>query len=132
MKDGILEPGEIRPEVAPRPRRTVAHVELDGEGVLYDEETNQIHLLDPIGTLIWGGLDGRITLEKLSSELSAAFGAEVDRVRFDVLEAVRGFAEQKLLEDGSLPEPSVSEAAGEEEVQDGNGEPRFLTNPPSP
>lgn len=132
MKGGALEPRDIQPAVVPRPRRTVAHVELDGEGVLYDEETNQIHLLDPIATLIWGGLDGRTSLEELSAELSGAFGADPDRVRFDVLEAVRGFAEQNLLEDGSVPERGGSGSAQAGEAEESDGEPRFLKDPPSP
>lgn len=127
MTDRALQPKEITSSAAPRPRSTIAHVELDGEGVLYDEVTNQIHLLDPIATLIWSGLDGRTTLEALSAELSEAFDADPDRVRFDVMEAVRGFAEQELLADGAAP---PEEDAEEEEAR--GGDPRLLKDPPSP
>ncbi|HEX6208555.1 MAG TPA: PqqD family protein [Actinomycetota bacterium] len=122
-----LQPKDVEPEAAPRPRATVAHVEIDGEGVLYDEVSNQIHLLNPIATLIWSGLDGRTTLEELSAELSDAFGADLARVRFDVLEAVRGFAEQDLLEDEGAPPIEEPEAA-----QEASDEPRYLKDPPSP
>lgn len=129
MSETTLQPKDIDGTAAPRPRRTIAHVEIDGEGVLYDEGSNQIHLLDPIATVIWSGLDGTTTLEELSAELSSAFGADLDRVRFDVLEAVRGFAEQELLENGASPQAHRAQPESEEE---GDGEPHYLKDPPSP
>lgn len=132
MKDEpILQPTDVTGPAAPRPRRTVAHVEVDGEGVLYDETTNRVHVLDPIATLIWGGLDGHTTLEELSEELSRAFEADVKRVRMDVLDAVRELASQELLTAG----PGGGDKAGPQQGEGGgedDAEPRFLKDPPSP
>lgn len=134
MKDKpILQPTDVTGPVAPRPRRTVAHVEVDGEGVLYDETTNRVHVLDPIATLIWSGLDGHTTLEELSEELSRAFEADVKRVRMDVLDAVRELASQELLEDGGAAPAGGRDGAGRERVEgEAGAEPRFLKDPPSP
>ena len=66
----------------------VEHVVLDGEAVVYDCERNAVHLLDPIGTLLWQLLDGHATIRQTSEELAEAFGRPNDEVLADLL----GFA----------------------------------------
>lgn len=132
MKDEpILQPTDVTGPAAPRPRRTVAHVEVDGEAVLYDETTNRVHVLDPIAMLIWSGLDGHTTLEELSEELSRAFEADVKRVRMDVLDAVRELASQELLATGPREEPPRAEDGSEAEGDPDESDRRYLKDPPS-
>lgn len=62
----------------------VEHVEIDGEVVAYDCERNSLHLLDPIGALVWGLLDGVTTLGETGDQLAGAFGRPADEVLLDV------------------------------------------------
>lgn len=94
----------IGPEFVPRPRSTVLPVEFHGELVLFDWSGGALHALDPIGSLVWTGLDGRATAGQLATELSEAFGADPDVVRADVLELLRGLGRAGLLRGVARPE----------------------------
>lgn len=93
-----------------RPKDTVATAELDGEAVLYDEETGSLHSLDAIGTVVWGCLDGQASLARIADELAAAFGADPATVAGDVLELARELGRQGVL-DGVSADPEVLAAA---------------------
>lgn len=76
------------PSTAVLRRRTspdVEYVEVDGEAVVYDCASNALHLLDPIGTVLWSLLDGTTTLRTTSDELASAFDRPADAVLEDVL-----------------------------------------------
>jgi hypothetical protein len=89
----------------PLARASVASVELDGEGVLYDEEQGLTHLLNPTATVVWSCLDGERSVDDLGVELAEAFGADVMTVSADVLALVRELARQGLLEGVSADPP---------------------------
>ncbi|MGH9073406.1 MAG: HPr-rel-A system PqqD family peptide chaperone, partial [Acidimicrobiales bacterium] len=76
---------------------SVASVELDGEGVLYDEEAGASHLLNATATAVWSCLDGSGTLDEIAAELADAFGADAQTVRHDVIALVQQFGRQGLL-----------------------------------
>src|ERR1700677_1822192 len=70
---------------------TVPHasaVEIDGETVVYDYRTEQLHLLDSVATIVWSHLDGAEPLSRLCEQLGEAFHQPVTRIRADVLALV--------------------------------------------
>jgi hypothetical protein len=83
--------------------RHAAAVEIDGETVVYDSRTEQVHLLNPIASLIWSQLDGTETLSALCDELGEAFGEPVSRIRTDVLAVIARFEQAGLV--GLVDEP---------------------------
>lgn len=120
--------GDLVPQIA----ENVAWVELDGEGVLYDEYGQRVHVLSPSATLIWSGIDGRTSLEQIARDLSASFDTDLEMVRADILELARDLLEKGLLSHASQLDgpkerrrrlPKDSDKIGEQE-------PRFLQEPP--
>ena len=94
----MISPESIDGAFTPVTDPAVASVELDGEAVLYHERLNTVHVLNPTATVIWKCLDGFTNLDGLSTDLAAAFSVDVGMVHTDVLEAVRDFGRQGLLE----------------------------------
>jgi hypothetical protein len=58
----------------PRPARSAAAVEVDGEPVVLDKATGSLHVLNDVGAEIWLRLDGAHTVSALVAELSETFG----------------------------------------------------------
>jgi hypothetical protein len=83
---------------APARASWVATVELDGEAVLFDETSGNLHLLDPVATVVWRRFDGTLTVDDLASDLGETFAAEPSRVRDDLVTFVRELDRQRLLE----------------------------------
>ena len=48
------------PLVKPKARDDLTVVELDGEAVIYDEETTELHHLNPTATIVFALCDGSI------------------------------------------------------------------------
>lgn len=97
-----------------RPRASVVAAELDGETVLFDEDTGHLHTLDPVATVVWGCFDGQASLGEIASELAGAFGADRAVVVADVLRLARELGAQGVL-DGVAPDPQPQDdATGEE------------------
>jgi PqqD family protein of HPr-rel-A system len=82
-----------RPQV--RPDLTI--VELDGEAVVYDEETTDLHHLNPTATVVLGLCDGESTLKEISTDISQAYGAPIDEVEPQVRSLIRSFRKVKIL-----------------------------------
>ena len=82
-----------RPKV--RPDLTI--VELDGEAVVYDEDTTDLHHLNPTATVVLGLCDGESTLKEISTDISEAFGAPIQEVEPQVRNLIRSFRQVKLL-----------------------------------
>jgi hypothetical protein len=93
-----MAPDQIDESFVPRPRSTVATAELDGEAVIYSEETQSMHLLNPTATVVWACFDGSGPLSELIADLSEAFGVEQDVIRRDVLDLAREVGSKGLLE----------------------------------
>lgn len=105
----------------PKRREEVESADIDGQLVLWDPITRQIHLLDPVGSLFWPFLDGTATVTEL-----AADAAEVWEVgAAEALESVAALVDQlqgaRLLEDSGAPERAETPV-----------EPGYLADPPSP
>ena len=56
-----------------RARTDVTAIVLDREAVVYCDD--QLHLLDPVATLVWQCLDGEVTVDGLVAELATVFTA---------------------------------------------------------
>jgi peroxiredoxin len=100
--------GDIDGAFVARHRPTVAGVELDGEMVLLVEGTTKPHWLNQTATIVWGCLDGTVSLDELAGEIAQAFGADESVVRDDVIDIVQGMGRSGLL-DGvaeEVPEPA--------------------------
>ena len=89
-----------RVEDAPRQGEATFTEELDGEAIVYSERTGDTHVLNQTATLIWQQLDGEVTLDELSRDLSEVFKAPFAVVQADVLQVVRTLAEDGLLDIG--------------------------------
>jgi hypothetical protein len=74
----------------PRAKPGVAHVEIEGERVLYDPATRAVARLNPVGAVLWTALDGEGTVADLAADAASAF--EVDQG--DALAGVQRLLEQ--------------------------------------
>jgi PqqD family protein of HPr-rel-A system len=62
----------------PRTRSDLTVVVLDGEAVIYDEGSGDVHHLNPTATIVFGMLDGTVTVDELSADVAAVFGLGED------------------------------------------------------
>ncbi|MGH9297048.1 MAG: PqqD family protein [Acidimicrobiales bacterium] len=81
-----------------RRREGVVSVEIEGDVILYDEERELSHLLNPSGAIIWQLLDGEASLEELVVDLAEAFHVDTGTVESDVLTLVRELGRRGLIE----------------------------------
>ena len=88
----------------PRARADLTVVELDGEAVIYDERSGELHHLNGSATLIFGLLDGTATVRELAADVAAAFGVPAGEVASQIRALLRQFRSLGLL-DGS-PSPA--------------------------
>lgn len=86
------------PLVKPKVRDGLTVVELDGEAVIYDEETTELHHLNPTATIVFGLCDGSATMAEMAADLSAAFDVPVQVVEPEVRALIRRFRKVQLLE----------------------------------
>ena len=89
---------EIDESFVPTARSTAASIELDGEAVVFSEDTGALHLLNPTATVIWSCFDGSGTLGELIDDLAVGFNVDRAVVRQDVLELAREVGHSGLLE----------------------------------
>jgi PqqD family protein of HPr-rel-A system len=87
----------------PRVREELTVVELDGEAVVYDERTGDLHHLNPTATLVFGLCDGTATGRQLAQDIAAAYDQPVDEVVEQVQGLLRQFRKAKLIEPASDP-----------------------------
>lgn len=71
--------------------------ELDGQAVVLDVTRNVLHLLNPTATALWARLDGTTTVEGLAAELAAEFGAPLELVLTDVINALEQMGREGLI-----------------------------------
>jgi PqqD family protein of HPr-rel-A system len=83
--------------IKPKVRDDIAAAELDGEAVLYDERTGELHHLNPTATIIFSMCDGTSTIREMSGEISGAFGMAPDEVERQVRVLLRQFRKGGLL-----------------------------------
>ena len=83
--------------VKPKVRDDLSVVELDGEAVIYDEQTADLHHLNPTATIVFGLCDGTATMAEIATDISDAFGVPAAEVETQVRGLVRQFRKAKLL-----------------------------------
>ena len=125
-------PRSVDVDLLPQIPENVAWVEVDGEGVLYDELRQRVHVLSPTATLVWSGIDGRTSLERIARDLSESFGTDLEVVRSDVLELARDLLESGLITESSSPRDPELRPSGvpTDQLNVGERAPRFLQEPP--
>lgn len=77
----------------PRVRTDVTVTELDGEAVIYDERSGDLHHLNGPATVVLGLCDGTATPEEMSAAIADAFGRPLGEVTpqvSDLVEQLRG------------------------------------------
>lgn len=76
---------------------TVMWVDVDGELVLLDEATGDLHLLNPIAGLVFRCL-GSGTLAELASDFAAELGGDEDEILAEILDLVRDLRARGLID----------------------------------
>ena len=82
----------------PKVRDGLEVVELDGEAVVYDEDSGNLHHLNQTATLVFSLCDGTATVPELAADLSQAFGMPADQIEQQVRSLLRKFRRMELLE----------------------------------
>jgi hypothetical protein len=108
--------GVAVPHVRPKVREDLTVVELDGEAVIFDEETTDLHHLNPTATIVFGLCDGTSTIPQMSLEISEAFGVPADEVETQVRTLLRRFRKAKLLTPNTTNGERVSNRAARASV----------------
>jgi hypothetical protein len=89
---------QIDATFVPTVRPEVADVEIDGEAVLYDEAHAAVHVLNDTAALVWACCDGSGTVGDIAADIAAAFRMQEASVLADVLDVIRRFAGEGLLQ----------------------------------
>jgi PqqD family protein of HPr-rel-A system len=80
-----------------RPREDLTVVELDGESVVYDEISGDLHHLNATATIVFSLCDGTASARDLSSEIAEAFAQPVSEIEPQVRRLLRDLRRQDLL-----------------------------------
>jgi len=88
----------MTPPVRPLAREDLAVVEIDGEAVIYDEATGDLHHLNPTATIVFALCDGTGTIPELAADLGVAYGLAPSEIQPQVRQVLRSFRRQGLLE----------------------------------
>lgn len=85
------------PPEKPKIRDDLTIVELDGEAVVFDELSCDLHYLNPTATLVFRLCDGTGTVDELATDIAAAYRADEEQIRRDVDAVVQDFRRSGLL-----------------------------------
>jgi len=96
------------PTMRPRIRSGLAVEQLDGEALIYDEESGQLHHLNPTATLVFSLCDGNATAREMATDLSELYGVPADEVEPQVRTLIREFRKAGLIDGPSQKEPARS------------------------
>ena len=83
----------MRPSV--RPDLTI--VELDGEAVVYDDASGELHHLNPSATIVLSLCDGSTTVEEMISLISEASGYIAPELADQVRDTLERFSAAGLI-----------------------------------
>ncbi len=70
---------------------------MDGEVVLLDPSTGALHVLNHVAAAVWSELDGAREVDAIVADLSTTTGADLARVREDVIEYLDELGRRGLL-----------------------------------
>jgi len=107
-------PPTLPPELAVLPHRAdhLVVTDFDGEQVVYDQDRQQAHLLNPTAALVLGRCDGLTRLADLVDELATSYRVDPHVVGADVQAALADFATRSLVGAGARPPSAESRPAG--------------------
>ena len=88
------------PAARPTARQDLTVVELDGEAVIYDERTGELHHLNPTATIVFDLCDGTQTIPQMAADIAAAFGMPLAEVEPQVRTVVADLRSAALLKGG--------------------------------
>ena len=94
----LLDPQVIAGTFVPVRRSDVSMAEREGEMVLVDRLTGAVHVLNPTAAIVWQCLDGSGSVDEIGIDIADVFEQEQGEVREAVLEVVRRFGRQGLLQ----------------------------------
>ena len=83
--------------IAPPRRDDVVEEELDGEVILYDARTGNIHRLNETALEVWRQCDGQRTTRDIAAGLTETFDVDFDTALDHVEELVTVLAESNLV-----------------------------------
>jgi hypothetical protein len=81
----------------PKVRSDLTVVELEGEAVIYDDDTRQVHYLNRTATIVFNLCDGTSTVKELSADIADAFSLKPEQVERQVRTLIRSFREAGFL-----------------------------------
>jgi PqqD family protein of HPr-rel-A system len=84
--------------IRPQTRQDLAVVVLDGEAVVYDEDSGGLHHLNPTATIVFQLCDGTATIREMSTEIAEAFGIPAEDVEREVRALLRGLRTSGLMD----------------------------------
>jgi hypothetical protein len=70
---------------------------FDDGAVLWDSGGDRLHQLDPVGSAVWGLVDGHRTLGEISATLAAAYGTDEMTVRRDLTGFLQDMVHSEVL-----------------------------------
>jgi Coenzyme PQQ synthesis protein D (PqqD) len=83
----------------PLPPEHVIFTDLDGvEGVLVDLNTKKYYQLNETASLIWRGLEKRLSVDLIAKEITERYQVTLDHATSSIKTALQHFKAQKLLE----------------------------------
>jgi PqqD family protein of HPr-rel-A system len=91
------------PASRPRVRDDLTVVVLDGEAVVYDEVSGELHHLNGSATVVFELLDGTSTIRELAADVADAFGRPAGEVETQIRTLVRQFRRLGLLDGEPRP-----------------------------
>lgn len=94
----LLDPQTIEGGFVPVWRSDVSIADHEGEMVLVDRASGAVHVLNPTAAIVWQCLDGTGSVDEIVGDIADVFGRDRDEVLDAVLEVVRRFGRQGLLE----------------------------------
>lgn len=80
------------------PHEHVVFTDLDGvEGVLVDLNTRKYYQLNETATMVWRGLERRMTTVEIAKEMAAVYDVPADRAETSVKRLLGGLCASKLI-----------------------------------
>jgi hypothetical protein len=84
-------------EAVVRKPENITYREMDGEGVLYDTATNNMHVLNKTALMVWKLCEQADDPESIAHTIGERFGLPAQRVLPDVLTCLNRLEELRLI-----------------------------------
>ena len=82
----------------PEPSAHVIFTDLGLDGVLVDLNTRKYYQLNETASLIWRGLEKRLTVNRIASEMTERYEVTLEQAITSIQAALRHFNQQELLQ----------------------------------